>query len=75
MVTQQVSAVVKSVFHVLVVITVMDLVYQLQLDCVMLVFIVDLGHLCLHQLMVLLETYVQGEDIVLKDQLFKQIAH
>ena len=74
MVTQQVSVVAKSVFHVLVGIIVMDLACLHPLGCVMPVSFVDLEHLCLHQLMALLEIFVQEEGIVLKDQLFKQIV-
>ena len=73
-VTQQVSVVAKSVFHVLVGSTVMDLACLHPLGSVMPVSFVDLEHLCLHQLMALLETFVQEEGIVLEDQLFKQIA-
>lgn len=52
----------------------MDLVYLHPLVSVMLASFVDQERLCLHQLMALLETFVQEEGIVLKDQLFKQIV-
>ena len=74
MVTQQVSAVAKSVFHVLVDTTAMDLACLHPLASVMLVSFVDLGHLCLHQLMALRGIFVQEEDTVLKDQQFKLIV-
>lgn len=74
MVTQQLFAVARIVFHVLVDIIAMDLAYLNPLVCVMLVSFVDLEHLCLHQLMALLGIFVQEEGIVLKDQQFKQIV-
>jgi hypothetical protein len=74
MVTQQVSVEAKSVFHVLVDITVMDLACLHPLVSVMPVSSVDLGHLCLHQLMASLGIFVQEEGIVLKDQQFKLIV-
>ena len=52
----------------------MDLACLHPLVCVMRVSSVDLGRLCLHQLMALLEIFVQEEGIVLKDQRFKLIV-
>lgn len=57
--TRLISVVVKSVFHVQVDITVMDMACQIPLDFVMLDFFADLGHLYQHQQMVLLEIFVQ----------------
>ena len=74
LVTRLVSVVARSVYHVLVDITVMGLVCLHPLESVMLVSFVEQGRLCLHQLMALLEIFVQEEGIVLKDQLFKQIV-
>lgn len=74
MVTQQVFVVVRSVFHVLVDITALDLACLHPLVCVMPAFFVDLGQLYLHQQMVLLGIFVQEEGIVLKDQQFKLIV-
>lgn len=74
MVTRQVSVGAKSVFHVLVDITAMDLACLHPLICVMPVSSVDLGHLYLHQLMALLGIFVLEEGIVRKDQQFKLIA-